>query len=148
MELVASIMTHPRLYPGLTGDSPILPEDFRPNPDPNISYLIAEEAGEILGMFITHPLNSVCWEMHHAILPKSWGPTADLIGEAFERWIFTETDCQVVIGFTPMHNLPACKYARRRGMHEVGRIPNGSRKNGKLYDVIVFSKTKEQSTLI
>ena len=148
MGLVASIMRHPRLYPSLTGESPVPPEDFQPNSDPNIHYMVAMQKGEILGLFITHPLNPVCWEMHHAILPKAWGPTADLIGEAFERWIFTETDCQVVIGFTPLHNLPACKYARRRDMREVGRIPHGSRKNGKLYDMIVFSKTKGQSTLV
>lgn len=141
-ELIRSIITHPRLYPHIASDFHPKACDFQPNTSEAIHYLLAQDGEEICGLCIAHWIHTpVTYEIHHAILPSAWDRT-DAIGEAFETWLFQNTLCETAVGFTPACNKLACRYAVRRGLVESGRIPNGYKKNGKLYDLIIYCKLK------
>jgi hypothetical protein len=146
LDLVRSIMTRPEIYAGLSDDFYPSAEEFRPNGSEAVVYLIAyddvKQDGELLGLFITHPINAVLWETHHALLPICWGARAHQVGVAFERWLWANTQAQTALGFTPECNRLAVRFARRHGLKECGRIPSGYQKGGVLCDLLVFSKTR------
>lgn len=141
-ELIASIMTHPKLYGWLADDFYPAPENFWPNASESIYYLLAFDGEECLGLCITHPINQLLWEVHHALLPKSWGQRAQRIGEAFEQWLWEFTPAVKAIGFTPSCNRLALAYARRAGMREAGRIERAYQRRFELHDLVIFEKAR------
>lgn len=141
-ELIRSIITHPRVYSSIASDFHPTASDFSPNESASITYLLAtDEVGSVLGVCIGHWIHTpLTWEIHHALLPP-WRRTDEII-RSFETWLFSETSCRTAIGFTPVCNTLACRFALRNGMKEAGRIPNAYQKNGKLFDMVLFIKQK------
>lgn len=140
--LIKSIITHRRLWPHIASDFHPTWEDFEPNESEAIHYLLASIGDEHLGLFMTHWIISpLTWEVHHAILPSAWMYTDEIAAQA-EHWIFTETPCETIVGHTPTCNKLACRFALKRGMVESGRIPNGYKKDGNLYDILIFNKQR------
>ena len=142
VELVASIMRHPRLYPHIADDFYPAPEVFRPLSGGAIVHLLAYDGAALLGVVITHPINAVLWEVHHALLPCAWGERAHRVALEAEEWIWRNTLAATICGFTPECNKLALKFARRHGGRAVGRIPNAIQRGGKLHDLIVFAKSR------
>ncbi len=143
LALVRSIMTRPEIYPGLADDFYPSAENFRPFAGAALFHLLAfddERGGELLGLFVTHPINAVLWEVHHALLPSAWGARAHRVGIAFESWLWENTQAQTAVGFTPASNRLALRYARRHGMTEVGRIPLAIARRSRLEDILIFAK--------
>lgn len=142
MNLVAKIMTHPRLWPHLADDFYPAPENFIPLGGHNIFYLLAKEAGRILGLCITHPINALLWEAHHALLPWAWGRKGHQIGLAFEVWLWQNTQAIKALGFTPSCNTLALRYALKHGMKEVGRVAKCYQRGFELFDIVIFEKAR------
>lgn len=141
-ELIASIMSRPELYRWIADDFYPAAENFWPLASDSILYLLAYEGAELLGLVITHPINAVLWEVHHAILPSAWGERAHRIAVEAEQWIWRHTLAAAIVGFTPECNRLALQFARRHGGREVGRIPRAYQRDGALFDLIVFSKSR------
>ena len=141
-ELVASIMAHPKLYPWIADDFYPSPENFLANDSDAIYYLVAWDDLELLGVCITHPINAILWEVHHALLPKSWGERAAEIARAFDAWLWEYTHAVKAVGFTPSCNRLALRFARRAGMTEVGRVTRAYQRFGQLYDLVIFEKAR------
>lgn len=145
-ELVARIMTHPRIYPWIADDFYPAPENFWPHQGDNIFYLLAydcAEGEELLGLIMTHPINNKLWEAHHCVLPGAWGPKAAAMGAAYFEWLWAFTDAQTCLGLTPADNRLALRFARKvLGMSESGRIPQAIERGGTLHDLIVFTKSR------
>jgi hypothetical protein len=142
-ELVAKIMSHPRIYPWIADDFYPAPENFWPHTGENVFYLLAYEGGELLGLIMTHPINGVLWETHHAVLPHAWGARAAQMGAAFFEWLWHYTEAQTCLGITAADNRLALRFARNvLGMQESGRIRRGIRRGAKLHDLIIFTKER------
>lgn len=142
-ERVASIFTHPKLYPWLSDDFYPPPEQFWPNTSPSVIYLLAFEGDELLGLFMANPINSILWEAHHALLPSCWGARAAVAGEAFLAWLWTHTLCEKVLGFTPGDNKLAIRYAQRLGMKIEGRIKHAIKRRGELHDLVILGQERK-----
>lgn len=155
LDLVAAIMTHSLIYPWIADDFYPAPENFRPNDSEAVHYLLSfDEAQrkELLGVFITYPVNQLLWMVDHALLPHSWGSRerstarsgarALEIGRAFEEWLWTFTPATKAVGLTPSCNKLALRYARRAGMTEVGRISRCYQRQFELHDLVIFEKEK------
>jgi hypothetical protein len=139
--LVREILTHPKIWPWIASDGYPPPEEFWPAAEnPAVHYLLVRSAGEVFGLYITHPINAALWEVDHALLPTAWGAPSYWIGRAFEEWLWANTSAETALGLTPADNALALKYARRHGMTETGRIPKGIKRGGKSYDLVVFTK--------
>jgi len=143
---VAAIMRHRRLYRWLGDDFYPPAEWFWPMENEQICYLLAREGGALLGVCITHPINPLLWEVHHALLPEAWGPRALEIGRAFEAWLWAHTRAERAFGLTPTDNRLALAYARRLGMQEAGRLARCYQRDGQLHDLIIFSKSRPKET--
>lgn len=141
-DLVRMVMTNPKIYPGLADDFYPAPENFWPTESDSIYYLMAMEDGKLLGIYITHPINTLTWETHHAILPENWGAKATEIGAAFEAWLWVNTPATKAVGFTPTSNPLAIRYAKKAGMQEAGRLDKCYQKDFALYDIVIFSKSR------
>src|ERR1700722_2317169 len=118
--LVKSIITHPRIYSHMGDDSAISREMWEPQKNEAIWYITVRDEGELMGLFIFFPENSVCWQVHVALLPIGWGKKAI---EAFEdciRWVFKNTACERIVGSVPMWHFPAMRLARAAGLVEYG----------------------------
>jgi hypothetical protein len=142
LEVVRSIMTHEQLWPWLSDDFAPAPENFQPNDAECLWYMLAFEGELPLGLFITHPINQLVWEVDHALLPWAWGAPAREAGAAFEAWLFSNTPAIKAVGFTPACNKLALRYARQAGMREVGRITRGYQRRFELFDIVIFEKEK------
>lgn len=137
-ELIRSIFTHPSLYPSLTDDFAPPPEHWWPLDSPSLLHLLVYDAGELLGMFMTHAINGILWEVDHALLPHCWrSGRAGEAGKAYLRWLWANTQAQKVIGFAPSSNLLAIRYAKRLGLAELGRIERSYLRSGELLDLVI-----------
>ena len=145
-DLIAQIMTHPQVYAGVADDYFPAPENFYPAENAAVYYLLARDGAELLGLVITHAVNAILWEVHHALLPEAWGAPAHAVARAFEEWLWTNTAAETAIGFTPADHALALRYARRHGMAEVGRIPRAIQRGGELRELVVFAKSRPAQT--
>lgn len=140
--LIRDIVTNPRLYPHIANDFHPDASEFEPNHNAAIFYMLVTDDAQVLGVCTAHSIiTPEIWEIHHALLPSAWPRTAE-IAALFERWLFTETPCQVAVGHTPANNKLACRFALKCGMTQTGVIPKAYRKGGKLHDLLVFTKNK------
>lgn len=135
-------MTHPKLYPWLADDFYPVAEDFEPMGGEAIVYLLAFDGHELLGLYITHSINTLLWEVHHALLPHCWGKRALEVGRAFEAFMWEFTPAQVLLGLTPACNRLALRYAKQLGMTESGRLQGAYQRGGERHDLVIFTKNR------
>lgn len=60
------------------------------------------------------------WEAHTAFSKCSRGEAALRTGREAVDWLFTNTDADTILGFTPVSNRAALRYARAAGMVRTG----------------------------
>jgi RimJ/RimL family protein N-acetyltransferase len=141
-ELVALILTHPKLYPWIADDFFPAPENYWPNESESIWRLLVFDDDDCLGLITTHPINPLLWEVDHALLPKCWGSRAREVGRAFEAWLWENTPAEKAVGFTPSCNRLALAYAKRAGMTEAGRVSGCYRRHFETHDLVIFEKAR------
>jgi RimJ/RimL family protein N-acetyltransferase len=146
-ELIRSIITHPKLWPYLSDDGSPEPEDFQPIRHEALWYVIVREveadaAGDLLGMWMFVPQNSICWEVHTALLPSAWGERGQLASRLLPGWMWKNTPCRRIITSVPSSNRLALHFAARAGMTVYGVNECSYLKNGMLCDQICLGLTQ------
>jgi RimJ/RimL family protein N-acetyltransferase len=138
--LIKSIVTHEKIWPAISDDFSGIPEDWQPLQDESFFYLLVKDAEEVLGCFILHPDNGnkICWKVHTAFLPSSWGERIRRAGYLGHQWIFANTECRRIVTDVPIYNRIALRFAVKSGMKEYGMNPKSFMKNGTLHDVIML----------
>lgn len=146
-ELIRETIAHPKLYQHLSDDGCPDAEDFTVKLVDSMYYMAACDGDRYLGLFLLHPHNYVCYEVHTCLLPEAWGGTAIECGKAVVRWVFDNTPCQRLITNVPKCNRLALRLARNAGMSEFGVNEKSFMKNGVLHDQIMLGISKEASCL-
>lgn len=139
MAVVRSILSHPRVWQHLHDDgmqepSPVDHEGF-------FWMLVADD--EPAGVFLLHAHNTICYEVHTALLPRIWGTGANEAYQLCAAWVFEETPCLKVITHVPTYNLRALAFAERCGFCREGLNRASFLKEGKLLDRHLLGLTKE-----
>lgn len=135
MELVREILTTPALYRMITEDGSPLIEEFQPTEHPQVWNVLAYDGTELLGCFLFHPENSICWQVHTCLLPSA----LTVAGRSVEvacgliRWIWENTRCLRITTHVPDFNRLALRFALKAGMIRFGYNDMSFLKNGKLY---------------
>lgn len=142
IELITEAMRNPRVWPSISDDSSPAPELFIPTMDDSITYLGMFERGEFRGIFMLHPHNHICWEVHTCLLPSVWGRAHLFAAECID-WTFSETACQRLITNIPKGNVLARRLALSVGMREFGINPKSFLKNGIAIDQFMLGISKE-----
>lgn len=142
LDLVKRVMTHRRIYPHISDDGSPSPEEFHPIEHDQVIYLHARD-DETLGVFMLHPHNTACFEVHTCMLPRAWGDKAKISANLGTEWMFRNTQCSRIMTNVPTYNRVALEFARACGMEEFGRNPKSFLKNGVLYDQHMLGLSKE-----
>jgi len=137
--LIKGIITTPAVYRHLTDDNSPSAEDYQPIEHEAIWYVIVRDSycgdEELLGLWMFHPLNSICWEVHTALLPNAWGDRGRIAARLMAEWIWEHTPCRRIVTNVPENNRLALAFAGHAGMKVYGRNPASFLK-GKLLDQI------------
>lgn len=141
MELVGHIVSHPAIWPHITDDATA---EFSPIIDSDAAHWMLVDDGEPAGLFMVHAHNSVCYEMHTCLLPRTWGAQAKVAAQLLLKWAFEDTDCQKMITAVPAYNRAALRFAKAGGMMQEGVNRASFMKNGVLIDQIMLGITKQE----
>lgn len=142
LELVRSIMAHPKVYRGISDDFSPISEEFVPSNHPSILYLLVLLDGNPAGVFMLVPQNGICWEIHTCLLPVLWGCPSNEAALRCSEWVFTNTVCEKIITNVPEYNRAALKFAKRAGMVQFGVNESSFKHAGRLYNQIMLGLTK------
>lgn len=134
--LIRGIMSHPAVYPHLTDDDSPAAADFRPIESDLIWYLVVWDGNQLLGLWMLHPHNAICWEIHTVLLPNSWGDQAHRAAAAVLAWIWQNTPCRRIVTNVPADNRLAYHFALSAGLEVYGTNEASFLKHGRLQDQI------------
>lgn len=134
--LIREILTQPSIWPYISDDFSPAAADYRPIESEAIWYVLAWDDLELLGLWMFHPHNGVCWEVHTALLPDAWGERARRAAVAMAEWIWEHTPCRRIITNVPEDNRLAFRFAIAAGMEVYGKNEASFQKDGKLIDQI------------
>jgi RimJ/RimL family protein N-acetyltransferase len=137
-ELIRSILVHPRVYPHISDDGSPAAAEFRPLQSDAVWYIVVRDGEEVLGLWMLHPHNSICWEIHTALLPNAWGERGLRAARLLPEWIWKNTLCRRVMTNVPDNNRLALRFAREAGMTEFGVNPASFLKHGELWDQVLL----------
>jgi RimJ/RimL family protein N-acetyltransferase len=129
-------MTHPQIWPHISDDGSPPAKDWRPPEGEHIWYVTAWDDDELLGLWMFHPQNAVCWEVHTCLLPTAWGEQAIAAARALPEWIWKHTPCRRIVTNVPSSNRLALRFAIRAGMKIYGVNRESYLKGGKLCDQV------------
>lgn len=140
MPLVRGILSHPAIWPYIHDDGVT-----EPNPiDHEELYWLLVDDGAPAGVFLLHPHNTVTYEIHTCLLPRTWGGQSREAAQLVLRWMFENTGCRKVITNVPADNPLALRFARRAGLKDEGVNRKSFLKNGVLLDQLVLGIMKEE----
>lgn len=139
--LIASILTHPTILPHITDDGTTSLTSFI---NPNLFWIAIYDDKELLGMFLSHPHNTVTYESHTCLLPNAYGTRSVQAAHTYMDWMFKWTACEKLITNVPEYNKLAIRFARKVGGVLEGCNRKSFLKNGTLMDQYVYGITKEE----
>lgn len=142
LELVRWILTRPEIYPHIGDDYAPPVEQFTPNADPRIWWVVARSDGQPMGLFLFLPISQVCWEAHVSMLRWAWGPLAMRAVEGVIPWIFDHTTAQRLVASIAATNRLAIRYAERAGFTRFGVNGRSCMKGGVLIDQVCLGLSK------
>ena len=106
-------------------------------------FLLAEDNDKPVGVFLFHPWNTVCFEMHSAVLPAFRGQGSMDAARAAGLWMFSNTLCQKIVTHIAVTNYAARALAKVCGMKQEGINRKSFLKNAGLLDQYIFGICKE-----
>jgi RimJ/RimL family protein N-acetyltransferase len=142
--LVASTLAHPRIHPHVSDDfspSPAAVAEAMRGASDTFIFLGVFEGEQYRGVFMFHPHNGVCHEVHVALLPSAWGRSAECLRLAC-AWMFEHTACRRVVASVPACNPLALRLAERAGLLRHGLNRASFLRGGVLHDQVLFGLSK------
>ena len=140
-ELVRQILVHPKIYPWISDDCSLPPQECAPVASEKIYYIYARN-GHPVGLFIFMPQNGICYDLHVCVLPEAWGRESVPAGKLAIQWMFEHTLARRITGSVADYNRLACRYAEKLEMEEFGVNRKSYLHDGVLYDQHLFGISK------
>ena len=155
--LIRQILTHSRVYDKISDDYSPSRDEYRPIEHDAIWYVVARQAfpaaegieprePDLLGLWMFHPLNGICWEVHTALLPIAYGVPGHQAARLLPAWIWENTPCRRIVSTVPTTNRLALHFAVDAGMKMWGINEASWLKNGMLCDQVCFGISAPQET--
>lgn len=141
IEYIKQCVTHPKIWDYSTDDGSVEKSIYVPLIADVVYWLMVVEDSP-LGVFLLHPHNSICFEVHTCLLPKIWGRSVECTLAGID-WMWENTSCRRIITNVPEYNLLAIRLAERSGLLRFGENPKSYLKNGILYNQIMLGISKE-----
>lgn len=137
------VMRHPQVYPmtmydGKEDRSEFSSRKYIQQGPP--TYVLIDDKNCFVSISV--PENSITWAVHENVLPKARGKEAVAICLAMENWMWENTPCRKLIGFTPVNHRRAVVFAQMCGFKIEGKITNSILVNGKTEDMYIVGKER------
>jgi RimJ/RimL family protein N-acetyltransferase len=139
---IRAVLTHPKVYPGITDDSAPPSAEYEPIEHEGIWYVRVVDRGRDFGVFVFVPHGAICWEVHTALLPIAWGPAGKQAAREIASWIWANTPCRRIFTNVPEFNRLALRFAEAAGMTRFGVNASSYLKDGRVYDQILLGLTR------
>ena len=142
--LIKAVLTHPSQVRMASDDGTDL-ASWSPCEDERVCYITAREGDAVRGIFTLIGQNAVCYEIHAAILPQSWGPgSREALRGAIE--FFRSQTCNLNMGAgiprivcgIPAYNKLAIRLAKDCGFRAYGRNPASWLRHATLHDLVLL----------
>ena len=142
MELVSSVMFNPAIWPHVHDDGAA---DWKPVDADGLHWiLVTLEDGNVGGLFLVHPNNSYCYEIHTCLMPHMRGQQSARAAQLLLEWAFEHTRCEKMVTNVPAYNRAALRFAKSGGMTQEGINRASFMRNGALIDQIMLGITKQE----
>ncbi len=145
-DLIRNIVTHPDVYPHLTDDFSPKAEDWKPPTGDPFSWVIAQEADEILGIFMLAQENPIFSYVSCAFLPEAGDERAKKAAMAAVEWVWANTKYLRLVAHIPGWDKRGLSHADAAGMKYVGNHPSACAKNGRLWNQIIMGISRPPMT--
>lgn len=126
-----------RIYDAATDDFAPAREEFQPNMDPGIWYVVAEDAEGVAALFTLIPRSEVCWDVH---ISRAFGARVVDAFRSLPDWLAAVSGCRKLLGSIPEVNFAAVRLVRGLGWEEIGRNRRSFMKRGRLVDQVLFGR--------
>ena len=145
VDLIRYVIAHPKVYGRASDDFAPPREQYQPNMDPRIWYVLAKLDGLVLGLWGLFPHSDILWEVHTCLLPHAWGTVGHEASLAFLEWLWKHSPCRRLITSVPEFNRVAKRFAERAGMVEYGVNPLAYQKTKVLHNLIMLGCSRPDS---
>lgn len=140
---IKKIVAHPDVYPFVTDDFSPAPRNYWPPLSSVIYWLVAYQAGEVVGAFLFLPINAINFDFHAAVFPWARGTKwSRLAGAGALDWMWQNTKCLRVTASCPSFNLRALGWFKALGFKEFGVNHASFQKFEVLHDLIMLGVSK------
>lgn len=140
--LIRQIVTHPRIYKHIGDDGSPPAESYQPPQHDSFLYLLVYDQSELLGLFMFHPITSLCLELHTCLYPSAGFARAKQAGTGAIDWIWQHTGYTRIRTEVPEYNRPAFRLAVQSGFRAFGRDLACFPKHGRPCDLILLGISK------
>jgi len=144
MELVRSVLTHPKIYPHIVDDGCPPASEYIPQDLPTVWYVRVDDDGEFLGLFVFTRESTATWEVHTCLLPVAYGLRAWAAALTVVEWLWANSPAHRLITKVPETNRLALKLAERAGFERYGLNPKSFLKFGVLLDQILLGVSRPE----
>ena len=140
--LIRDIMTHPAIWGAIGDDFTPDVAQWSPVTAPNVSYIIARDGEEVLGLWMLVAHSPVMVEVHTCLLPSAGFRRGRIAAQEMAQWIWENTTFLRIMTQCPDYNRAARKFAKAAGMQKYGENLGAFMKNGALCDVLLFGMSR------
>jgi RimJ/RimL family protein N-acetyltransferase len=123
----------------MAGDDSSPPvEEYQPDQNPVIWYVLCWSGETFYGLLTFAPVNAITYQVHCCLLPESFGRTAEVLRAGF-RWFWRQSGSQRVEARIPSFNRLALRLANKAGMMEMCEMKRSFLKHGKRWDEVLLA---------
>ncbi|MBW2003099.1 MAG: DUF2824 family protein [Deltaproteobacteria bacterium] len=135
---VYRVLTHKSVYPYIIDD--YCPKE--PPSDFGMVYLKNDNVYVLMPnndcVFLVFPITHTVHNVHSGMLPNIRGKMGIKYAKQAIAWTFNNTDCRVMIGFTPTQNKAAMMFNRLIGLKKITTLKKSHLHGGNLCDQGLF----------
>ena len=140
MEIVRSILLHPKIYPHIHDDNVT---GCEPIDHPESHWMLVIE-NEPVGVFMLHPTTTSCYEIHTCLMPVIWGEKSSSAARMILHHAFSIPKCKKLITRVPAYNRAALRFAKSAGLQIEGVNRKSYLHENKLEDQIMLGITEQE----
>lgn len=142
-KLIHAIVTDPAMWSKIADDSVTDPNLFFVSLEPRFVWILVQDAGVNMGLFLAEKRNYIMYEVHTMLLREAYG-NALLIAKEGLKWAFENLiNCKRIITLVPSYNLLADRLCKNAGLQFIGLNRDSYMRNGVLYDTKLYGISKE-----
>ena len=141
IDFVDMFLNDPEIYKYITDDSTNGRVDaLRLFKDESV-YVLSPDPNSL---FIFHPMSYIIYQGHMQCKKTDNGEQSWILANEAIEWMFSNTECKKIIGFTPTYCQPAVQLALKCGFEIEGYLTKSIMKNKRLCDQVITGLTKDK----